>query len=231
MIMRKPRIDGQETRQRLLSAASQVFAEKGFWETTNADICKIAKANIASINYHFRSKEELYIESWKHVYQQSIQIYPPDGGVSPQSPLFERLHGRVLAVMQRIADPQIYDHDIIHKEIACPTGLLTEIIEKTTEPTRRDMDLLIREMLGPSATEQQVQYCHINIFALCFSPLLHIRHMRKIKNAPMPKHMTLDLDVHSFAAHTTRFILSGIFGLTSEMETQDKVLGHGKASK
>jgi len=233
--MRKSRIDGQETRQRLLAAAGRVFAEKGFWETTNADICKVAAVNTAAVNYHFRSKEDLYIEAWKHSFQQSIQQYPPDGGISPQAPLAERLRGTILSFMRRIADPQVYDHDIIHKEIACPTGLLTDIIEKATEPIRKDMDAIIREMLGYSATEQQIQFCHMNILALCFGPLLHIRHMKKIKNAPIPKHLAQDLDVNAFAEHTTRFILSGIFGICDKKEQKqkfgDKSREHSKTSK
>lgn len=49
--MKKQRIDGLETRHRLLEAAGMVFAEKGFWETTNADICRKASVNTASVNY------------------------------------------------------------------------------------------------------------------------------------------------------------------------------------
>jgi TetR/AcrR family transcriptional regulator, regulator of cefoperazone and chloramphenicol sensitivity len=220
--MRKPRTDGQETRQRLLAAASQIFAEKGFWETTNADICKVAGVNTAAVNYHFRSKEELYIEAWKHSFQRSIQQYPPDGGVSPQAPLAERLRGTILSFMRRIADPQAYDHDIIHKEMACPTGLLTNIIEKATEPIRNDMDAIIREMLGRSVTEQQIQFCHMNISALCFGPLLHMRHMKKVENAPIPKELLQGLDIDLFAEHTTRFILFGILGIGDKTEKAPK---------
>ena len=44
-MMRKQRSDGYETRQHLLTAASEVFGTKGFWEATVAEICKKAKAN------------------------------------------------------------------------------------------------------------------------------------------------------------------------------------------
>ena len=57
--MRKQRSDGQETRQNLLAAASEVFARKGFREATIAEICRQAAANTAAISYHFGSKEAL----------------------------------------------------------------------------------------------------------------------------------------------------------------------------
>ena len=60
--MRKPRIDGQETRRQLLLAAGEVFAASGFRGATMADICRKAKANTAAANYHFGGKETLYPE-------------------------------------------------------------------------------------------------------------------------------------------------------------------------
>ena len=46
--MRKQRCDGQETRQKLLAAACEVFAAKGFRQATIAEICQKAKANSAA---------------------------------------------------------------------------------------------------------------------------------------------------------------------------------------
>ncbi|MGA9754367.1 MAG: TetR family transcriptional regulator, partial [Desulfobaccales bacterium] len=50
-----------ETRQRLLEAAGEVFAKKGFRNTTIREICRRARANLAAVNYHFGDKERLYL--------------------------------------------------------------------------------------------------------------------------------------------------------------------------
>ena len=50
------------SRQRLLAAAGEVFAEKGLKGGTVREICTRAEANLAAVNYYFRSKEELYEE-------------------------------------------------------------------------------------------------------------------------------------------------------------------------
>ena len=216
--MKKQRTDGQETRQKLLVAAGEVFAEKGFWGATNADICEKAGVNTAAVNYHFSSKEELYIEAWKYSFEKSIQKHPPDGQVATDAPVQERLLGRILSFMRRIADPQTYEIDIIHKEMACPTGLLTEVIETSVEPIRRDLESLIKEILGEEASEEQVRFCSMNITALCFGPLLHIRHSKKMADVPRPKDFPTELDVEKFANHTTDFILNGIYGIRREIE-------------
>lgn len=47
------------TKQRILDAAEELFSEKGFAETSMRDITSAADVNLASVNYHFGSKDEL----------------------------------------------------------------------------------------------------------------------------------------------------------------------------
>lgn len=51
---------GAETITRILDVAENLFAERGFAETSQRDVTQAAGANIAAINYHFGSKEGLY---------------------------------------------------------------------------------------------------------------------------------------------------------------------------
>ncbi len=50
----------ERTADRILSAATQLFAAQGFEGTTTKEICEAAKVNIAAIHYHFGSKDNLY---------------------------------------------------------------------------------------------------------------------------------------------------------------------------
>jgi AcrR family transcriptional regulator len=51
--------------ERLLNAAEQLFCEHGFKGTSIRDIAALAGCNIASVNYYFGGKENLYIEVWR----------------------------------------------------------------------------------------------------------------------------------------------------------------------
>ena len=53
------------TEDKILSAASKVFTEKGFAGTRTRDIAEEAGINLALLNYYFRSKEKLFQQVMK----------------------------------------------------------------------------------------------------------------------------------------------------------------------
>jgi len=50
---------------RLLDAAEELFSEHGFDGTSIRDLAAAAGCNIASVNYYFGGKENLYVEVWR----------------------------------------------------------------------------------------------------------------------------------------------------------------------
>lgn len=50
---------------RLLNAAEELFCEHGFEATSIREIAAVAGCNIASVNYYFGGKEQLYREVWR----------------------------------------------------------------------------------------------------------------------------------------------------------------------
>src|SRR5262249_56597881 len=58
-----------QTRQRLLAAASELFAAQGYHGTTVREIAQRAGVNLAAGNYHFGSKRELYLEVLRAYFQ------------------------------------------------------------------------------------------------------------------------------------------------------------------
>jgi len=220
--VRKQRSDGQETRQNLLVAAGKIFANKGFREATIAEICQQAGANTAAISYHFGSKEALYVESWRYAFTQSLSLYPPDGGISAQAPVAERLRGRILSIMRRIVDPQSHDFDIFHKELASPTGLLTKAIQESAEPIFKGLTLLVGELLDKDYQEYEVRLCAMSIRAQCFGPLLHARRRKTAQGIPITDLEPLLEDVEQLADHVTRFSLAGIRALRDRQTQQLK---------
>lgn len=92
-----PAPDAVSTRQRLLIAAAQAFAEHGFAGASVRDICDLAAANVAAINYHFGGKDELFAEVMRlplERLEESIPIF-----ADPALPLSEALRRMYLGML------------------------------------------------------------------------------------------------------------------------------------
>jgi len=106
-----------------------------------------------------------------------------------------------------LADDHSYSFAIIHKEMAQPTRLLADILEKEINPQRLQMFGLLKECLGQSASEQQIQYCLASIMGQCFQ-LLRLRQMQTAR--PHRSHPSALSDILAFAEHVVQFSLAGI---------------------
>jgi AcrR family transcriptional regulator len=198
--------ESQNTGRRLLEAACKIFAEKGFRSATVAAICKKARANIAAVNYHFGSKENLYQQAWRHAHERLSAQIPPDGGVGDEQPPEQRLRGRIRAGLQRAMLGDAVEFRIMRNEMANPTGLLRQVIEDAIRPIRRATQALLRELLGRRATELDVALCEVCVVA----PLMHVTHRRRAQQheglAPVFREEMLEAMVD----HFTAFALAGI---------------------
>lgn len=56
------------TKAKILKESHKLFAEKGFNGVSVREIAKVCDVNVAAINYHFKNKENLYVE----IFRQSI---------------------------------------------------------------------------------------------------------------------------------------------------------------
>lgn len=67
--------DQRDTRERLLEAASDLFAMNGYAGTSIRDIASKADVNVAAVNYYFQGKENLYHEVLRHVFGGKRERY------------------------------------------------------------------------------------------------------------------------------------------------------------
>ncbi|HHQ47263.1 MAG TPA: TetR/AcrR family transcriptional regulator [Acidobacteria bacterium] len=92
-----------DTRQRLLDAASELFARSGFRGASVRDICDAARANPGAISYHFGSKRQLYRAVLRRAAAEVAESVPGLlSGAAPPSP--ERAGAAVARALARRPD-------------------------------------------------------------------------------------------------------------------------------
>src|SRR5260221_2514212 len=120
------------TRARLLEAAGEVFAEKGFRAATIREIIKRAKANVAAVNYHFGDKERLYTAVLRYSHQCAGELFPTDSGLGSQAPARQRLHAFVRGLILRVLDKgrPAWHGKLMRQEVAEPTQGLARLVKE-----------------------------------------------------------------------------------------------------
>jgi len=221
--MRK-RKDGEKTRQKILAAACEVFAEKGFYKATHSEICRRSGVNTALVNYHFKCKETLYKETWRAAFGKSLALYPTDGGVPADAAPELRLKGWISSLIKRISQDERKLFEIVHKEMSDATGLLGDVIEESTGPVRAAIADIIRELLGENATEKQVQLCHMSVVSQCFRPSHHRNKKTVICGGKKAKNIfnEKNFDINEIAEHISTFSLAGIREIRRQIEKDHK---------
>ena len=81
----------EETRRQILEAASRAFAESGFVGATTRTVAARAGVNVATLHYHYGSKEGLYRAVLAHVSRGSLPEVPAAEGSGRVEALVEAL--------------------------------------------------------------------------------------------------------------------------------------------
>jgi AcrR family transcriptional regulator len=216
------RKDALQTRERLLDSASTIFAEKGFRAATIKEISEKAGANIAAVNYHFGSKEQLYVEAWRYAFNNSIKAHPPDGGISLDAPAEERLKGQIKALIYRISDPHNREFKIMQQELYDNTGLLERVFRELLEPLRMRTLQLVVEILGPSVPQQLAEYCEVSIISQCITPLLSEKWSRQGRTQAGSQRKRV-FNIHKYAQHVAEFSLAGLKAVRMHYEETEYI--------
>jgi AcrR family transcriptional regulator len=92
----------EDTRERILNAALQLFREKGFDETTMRDVAAAAEMSTGAAYYYFRSKEELVMALYVRSAEEKRSFLP--AAIERNKDLKKRLRPIIDANFEQFAD-------------------------------------------------------------------------------------------------------------------------------
>lgn len=163
-----PKPAGDDPRGRILSAAGQEFAERGYEAATVRDICLAAGVNIAAVNYYFGDKKRLYIESVKHAHQQRAAEVPlPEASGRPAT---ERLHDFIDTTLQRMLgfSEQPWQGRLMLREVLQPTEACREMVEDYIRPHFAVLVSILDELCNGRLPQSELRRVAMSIIGQCF---------------------------------------------------------------
>ncbi len=168
--------DSGITRNKILKAAIKEFAEKGFDGSRMGSIAKRAGEHQALIHYHFKNKENLYIEVLKRIFgveqNQKISIYAGKWKLSPSQKLYILIYFMTRLHIEAI-DPDI--NRIFLWELAEGRRFLDPILREYLIPRQKILTKIIEEGIKKGDFESKNPDMFVfNLSSLIFSYMTHM---------------------------------------------------------
>lgn len=169
--------DSQQTKARIIEAAGQLFAERGFKAVTVRDIAAAAKTQISALNYHFRSKDELYREVvvaacmadlLTDKQQAALRAIPPDKALRLIIAESQETH--------RKRGSASWQSTLLARESRDPSQVFTEASEIYFKPQADFMATLIGGVVGKPADDMRVRLAVLATWTL-FDTFVEYAHL------------------------------------------------------
>jgi TetR/AcrR family transcriptional regulator, regulator of cefoperazone and chloramphenicol sensitivity len=204
------------TRDKLIEAAGQVFAERGYRAATIREICRRAGANVAAVNYTFGGKMSLYTEVLRHSMRAAGQAAAMsaalDSSLSPEGTIRGVIRARLMSLCQG-PRPDWHIRLVMH-EFSHPTPAMGRVVDEGMRPiydrVRKAVAAIIGLPLDHETTRLSVNSIVGQILFYTFSQPVLARLQPELKLTPD--------QLDRIADHIAEFSLAYL-----------KKVGHGKS--
>jgi AcrR family transcriptional regulator len=194
------------TKVRLLEAAGEEFALKGFDAARVRTICERAGANIAAVNYHFGDKEQLYVQAVLEAHRFGCGGDDPNPTGSADAP--GQLRGFIhhfLCRVLAINDPDDWHHRLMVREMLNPTSASDVLIREFIRPRFERLTEILRSFC-PLADDRKLQALAFSVIGQC----LHYKMARSFTERLVGPTEFRALDPDYLTEHITSLCLAAL---------------------
>lgn len=210
------REDGAQTRQQLLEVAGRVFAERGYMNATSKEICELANANIAAVNYHFGGKDGLYAAVLEEAHARLLSIDIVTEIMNNEASAADKLRVLLRKIVGQVAnrDTGAWELRVLSREFMAPTPLADGMMRNQVVPKSTLVKGMIGEILGVPATHPAVGRSLVNVIGPCLFLLIVNPDWQK-KIFP-----TLLTDTEALVDHMVTYALGGLQSIAASLRGQ-----------
>ncbi len=217
------------TRERIVEAAGEIFAERGYDLTTVRDICQAAGANVAAVNYYFGDKQRLYVEAVVRAHRWRMErARLPEWSVG--TPAERKLADFIATFMRRVltGPDDTWHTRLMMREMMQPHDACSELVRATIRPQYDVLVGILRELLPAKTSPQALQLTAFSVVGQCLFYHFADPVIRNLISASDYD----ELDAELLATHILTFSQAAISETSTEhREARDHAKGRPRRSK
>jgi len=200
-----------KTKDRIMMAAADIFAEYGYRHGTVRQIADKAGVNVAAVNYHFGSKDNLYKEVLQKWTEKIFQKYPNamDSSqlISPEDKLYFQIRQTLGKLFDEEQTPW-FGKLFVRMVTQDSTEQLGELADLFFKPSVDLFVEVIKELCGDEIDVGFLYFTALNIIGQC----VFYYSNRKMIQLVLPNNADKDslFDIDSLGRQITEFSLAGI---------------------
>lgn len=202
------RSDGEATRQRILIVTGEMIAAHGFVKTKSKDIAMKADVDLASINYHFKSRENLYQKVLIEAHRQMIKLDRLQAIEQQDKHPDDKFKDFIEYLLLNNSEANAWAPRILAREILSPSTNLTELINEEVKPKLQVVRKLLSDVSGIPLDSPKLYPCVLSVIAPC---LMYLANQPIIKQTLSDNQ---DSTTNDIIEHFVKFGLSGLKAIT-----------------
>lgn len=211
------REDHSGTRTQLLKVGGQLFAEKGFDRTTGKEICELAGANAAAINYYFGGMEGLYSAVLLEAHRQLVTVETLTAIAEADASAQVKLESIIRQLVDAFTEPSesSWMLRVMGREIVAPSPFLSSFPEQELLPKCILLRSIVAELMGLTDEHPAVTRCSFFVISPCILMLINDRDTTKLLSPNFGFEKSDNADI---VRHMMQFVLGGLAAVAAEVK-------------
>src|SRR5256885_1872618 len=107
----------QDSRDEILKAATELFADRGFHETSMAEVARAARVSKALIFWHFKTKEDLFVAVLQCLLEPYVIDFAEEAGaLDEKAQIIKLIESYVAFLRDNASSIRFFVAQILHDE-------------------------------------------------------------------------------------------------------------------
>ncbi|WP_312966947.1 TetR/AcrR family transcriptional regulator [Acinetobacter gerneri] len=203
---RANRSDGDVTKIKILEAAGELIAEKGFAKSSNKEIAQKAEVDLATINYHFGGRDGLHRAVISVAHKYYLDANELAKLAENDMPAEDKLNLFFTTILSKLSGKKNWYAQVFAQELLSPSLQLADFIQTEGFEKFHLIRKIVSQVAGIDENSPKILPCMVSIVTPCM--MLVVAGQR----LPHPNMFSpiMSMDSTALAEHFTKFCMAGL---------------------